>query len=124
MFAALGRAFPKLLPVLAPREGRRRELVSWLGTALLRFRSKDADGGVELVVSWNIAVGVGGEAESCVEADVRLPVNCTFFSFFFFFLFSSSLFFFFLFFSFLQSHTPFFFCFVEKKKKNLANDNE
>lgn len=114
--------------MLAPREGRRRELVSWLGTALLRFRSKDADGGggggVELVVSWNIAVGVGGEAESCVEADVRLPVNCTFFLLFFF----SSFFLFLSFFSFHSfiPHTPFFFSFspVEKKRTWLMMMND
>lgn len=41
---------------------------------------------MELVISWDITVGVGGETESCVAADVRLPVNCTFlfFSLFFF----------------------------------------
>lgn len=83
MFAALGRTFPDLLPVLAPRGGR-RELVSWLGTALLRFRDRSANGGggVELVISWSIAVGVGGEMESCIAADVRLPVNCMFPCFF------------------------------------------
>lgn len=41
---------------------------------------------MELVISWDITVGVGGETESCVAADVRLPVNCTF-------LFSPSFFF-------------------------------
>lgn len=66
--------------MLAPRGGR-RELVPWLGAALLRFRDRSANvcGGVELVISWSIAVGVGGETESCVAADVRLPVNCMFF---------------------------------------------
>lgn len=73
--------------MLAPRQGR-RELIPWLGAALLRFRDRDASGGggVELVISWDITVGVGGETESCVAADVRLPVNCTF-------LFSPSFFF-------------------------------
>lgn len=81
VFAALGRAFPNLLPVLSPREGCRRELVSWLGVTLLRFRRRDAGGsgsgdGVELVISWNITIGIGGEAESCVAADVRIPGHC------------------------------------------------
>lgn len=31
---------------------------------------------MELIVSWGIEIGVGGEAESVVEADVRLPVYC------------------------------------------------
>lgn len=43
---------------------------------------------MELVISWDITVGVGGETESCVAADVRLPVNCTFLFFSLFFSFS------------------------------------
>lgn len=65
---------------MAPREGCRRELVSWLGATLLRFRRRDTGGGgdgVELVISWSIIIGIGGEAESCVAADVRMPGHCT-----------------------------------------------
>lgn len=84
VFAALGKSFPKLLPVLAPRGAAgRREMVPWLGAALLRFRERDTAAGpatgLELVVSWNIGLGVGGEAESCIEADVRIPEYCMFF---------------------------------------------
>lgn len=86
IFSRLSKAFPHLLPVFAPvargkGEGGtvgRRDIVPWLGTSLLRFhkREEKEPGGVELVVTWEIGVGVGGEAESRVEADVRVPGYC------------------------------------------------
>lgn len=45
---------------------------------MLKFRRKGDDGGIELVVSWGIEIDEGGEAESVLAADVRLPVYCEF----------------------------------------------